>query len=91
MGSAGNQESPAPSLSAQRRQSLKLSTSPTQTLKLVSRPNFVISCPRIVDADMSLAEFGSWRGYCYEAGEICSKQKRALDDVNSLLDKILFR
>ena len=28
-----------------------------------------------------LAGFGSWHGYCYRAGEICSKLKRAAEAV----------
>ena len=46
---------------------------------------------QILDANTSLAESESWHGSCWPTGEQCSKQKRALDDVNSLLDRILLR
>lgn len=90
-GCARRQDHPAANSSAQQRQSQKLSPSPKKTLRMVSRSNLAISCPRILDANTSLAESGSWHGSCSSTEEACSKQKRALDDVNSLLDKILLR
>ena len=42
-------------------------------------------------ANTSLADSKSSYGTCSPTGEHCSNQKRALDDVKNLLDKILLR
>ena len=90
-GTAGEQENPAPNSNAQQRPSPKLLPRLTKVPEQVSRLNFESSYPKILDANTSLAESGSWHESCWPTGENCTKQKRALDDVNSLLDKILLR
>lgn len=53
--------------------------------------DFATSCSKVIDANMSLAVYGSWNGTYWATGEPNSNQKRAIDDINSLLDKILLR
>ena len=90
-GTAGEQEKLAPNSSAQQRLLPRLSPRLTKIPEQVSRLNFESSYPIILDANTSLAESESWHGSCWPTGEHCAKQKRALDDVNSLLDKVLLR
>ena len=52
---------------------------------------FATSCLTVTDTNMSLAVSESWNGTYWAAGQPYSNQKRAVDDTNSLLDKILLR
>ena len=70
----------APNSSAQQRQSLELSPRPTQTLEPVSRFCYTVPCSETLDVNSLFAEPWSVHG---------SEQKRALGDLNSLLDRIL--
>ena len=76
MGCAGKQGKLAPNLSAQQRSSPKLSPS-----LQVSRASHTTRS-KFLDANNFAAE---------SEGQNTPNQKRAVDDVNSLLDKILSR